>query len=555
MAIAASDIKHENPAFYTADGIVSYGELEQLKRNWQVRLGDSKRLVFLQARNNVNAISLLLACLDAGHPVHLFDNIEKIESLLADYDPNLVVTWQDCEIKLDWRHKRTLALHPDLRVLLSTSGSTGTQKLVRLSQTNLSANADSICTYLGITSDDRAITGLNFSYSFGLSIITSHFRAGAALILTDASVLDDAFWASAANHGATSFSGVPYTFELLQKTDRLSGLTSLKTVTQAGGRLSQELVRHYGDLGQKQGWRFFVMYGQTEASPRIAYLPPDQMAGHEDCIGLPIPGVALSLIDRDGALISGEDGPGELVCTGANVMMGYARSLKDLALPAGPNRLETGDLAERLPNGLYRIVGRKSRFVKLFGLRVNLDQVERWAQEELPSARAVGNDETICIVIPDASAQAATGLAATIATRLSIPAGHIESRTGINIPTFASGKTNYTALMALCGLETPNCQKQACQTDRPFVLKATRVFLEKWRCTLGLGERAWTSVHEVYASHFDDQIQDSDTFQSLAGDSLSYVSVYLDLEAIIPSLPETWPEMTVRQLQDMIDVH
>ena len=549
----AKVIDKDHPAFLTREGVFSYGKLSELIDNWLALLGPTRRLVFLQVRNTPDAISCLCACQKAGHVVFLFDNSGKIEQLVADYHPNLIVTWKSSEADLAWRHEDPLELHEDLRVLLSTSGSTGSQKLVRLSEENLAANATSICNYLEITQNDRAITGLKFSYSFGLSIITSHLSAGASLILTDESVTEDSFWTLAQQHGATSFSGVPYTFELLARTKRLSTLTTLQTVTQAGGRLSPDLISQYSHMGEQWGWRFFVMYGQTEASPRIAYLPPDRSIGNEDCIGVAIPDVTLSLINDDGDEITGPEIAGELVCTGANVMMGYASSLADLARPAGPNRLETGDLALRKQNGLYKIVGRKSRFIKLYGLRVNLDEVEHRAQKQFADARVVGDDTVLCVVAPSGSKPDTTRLASEIANFLGTPAQSIRVETDMVIPTLSNDKTDYKSLKKLCGLDVANAKQAKVDTSPISILGTFKMFMQTWWQVLGLGASNWTSVIDIYEAHFDTEVDGSDTFQSLSGDSLSFVSVYLALETVCSYVPDEWPEMSVRQLQDLID--
>jgi len=540
-------------AFFTQDGRVSYGTLDDLVYEWQGKIGPTRKLIFLQARNTPDAISLLLACLDAGHVVYMFDSSSKIDRLVADYNPNLIVTWKAHDANMDWRHKNLLDLHKDLRILMSTSGSTGSQKLVRLSEENLAANATSICTYLGITPNDRAITGLKFSYSFGLSIITSHISAGASLILTDESVTEDSFWALAKQHDVTSFSGVPYTFELLAHNEQLSRLSTLQTVTQAGGRLSPDLITRYTQMGQKLGWRFFVMYGQTEASPRIAYLPPDLSMANQDSIGIAIPGVSLNLIDDNGDKIVEPDAVGELVCTGANVMMGYAASLADLAKPQGPNRLETGDLALRKQNGLYKIVGRKSRFLKLYGLRVNLDEIEQKAQEHFADARVIGDDTTLCVLAPGGSKSDALRLTNEIANLLGIPRKSIRIETGVLLRMLSNNKTDYKALKALCGLGAEGEKQTASVTPPSSVLGIFKIFLQTWQKVLGLGPSQWNGVQEIYETHFDTKVEDVDTFQTLAGDSLSFVSVYLALETVCLSVPDKWPEMSVRQLQDLVD--
>ncbi len=159
-------------------------------------------------------------------------------------------------------------------MLLNTSGSTGSPKLVRLSGQNLQANAVSIVSYLGLTADERPITSLPMAYSYGLSVINSHLLAGATLVLNEHGVLRREFWDSLDRYSCTSFAGVPYTYQMLLQTGLLKkrGAT-LRTLTQAGGALAETYVRQMNDLARQRGFKFFVMYGQTEATARISYLP------------------------------------------------------------------------------------------------------------------------------------------------------------------------------------------------------------------------------------------------------------------------------------------
>ena len=167
--------------------------------------------------------------------------------------------------------------HPDLRLLLSTSGSTGDPKLVRLSEDNMQANAASIVDYLRLGPTDRGMTTLPLHYSYGLSVLHSHLEAGAGLILTDTGVTDAAFDHLCRTARVTNLAFVPHQLNLLDARGAdLSGLPDLRFVTQAGGRLGAQKVRAWAQTGQANGWDFIVMYGQTEAAPRMAWLPPDK---------------------------------------------------------------------------------------------------------------------------------------------------------------------------------------------------------------------------------------------------------------------------------------
>ena len=360
------------PAVVTPAGaVVSYSQLAQKISDLSARLGAQKRLVAICAENNLESLVAYLGALAGGHAVILLPGQDQnqYKSLLQRYAPDVVMRpdnqWEPEELAQNSRHE----LHPDLAVVLPTSGSTGSPKLVRLSHSNIQANADAIASFLDITESDRAATTLPMHYSYGLSVINSHLARGASLLMSQHSVVDACFWKSFTEQQATSFAGVPHTFQLLKRSGfETRDLPSLRYVTQAGGRLNADDVQLFATLGAQRGWEFFVMYGQTEATARMAYLPPDQAWQNPRAIGVPIPGGEFSLEAPDG----------ELVYRGDNVMLGYAHSPDDLALGKTVHELRTGDIARRNENGLYELVGRKSRFIKPCGVRVDLDALELW---------------------------------------------------------------------------------------------------------------------------------------------------------------------------------
>jgi len=239
----------DSPAILTDTLAMTYRELAERVDAFALRLGTTRRLVALAAANDVDAVVVYLAALAGGHPLILLpeDKPAALESLVAAYDPDVVVQSGNGQLLLDERRAGTRhELHPDLALLLSTSGSTGSPKLVRLSHANLQANAESIAQYLNIGPDDRAVTTLPMSYCYGLSVINSHLLRGAGLVLTGLSVVDPCFWELFRRRGATSFAAVPYTFELLERVGFADlDLPGLRYVTQAGGRLGPDSVRKW----------------------------------------------------------------------------------------------------------------------------------------------------------------------------------------------------------------------------------------------------------------------------------------------------------------------
>jgi acyl-CoA synthetase (AMP-forming)/AMP-acid ligase II len=280
---------------------------------------------------------------------------------------------------LKTHYEKMFPLNSELALLLTTSGSTGSPKFVRQSYKNIQANTESIVEYLQLDNTEVPITTMPMSYTYGLSIINSHLMVGASILLTQKTLVQKEFWQQFKNSGATSFGGVPYIYEMLEKLRFFQmELPTLRTMTQAGGKLSPELHRKFAEYALRSRKQFVVMYGQTEATARMSYLPADKSLEKYGSMGIAIPGGEFYLIDADGKEITESQLVGELVYKGANVTLGYADCGTDLV--KGDERggvLQTGDMAKRDDDGFYYIVGRKKRFLKIFGSRTNLDEMEQ----------------------------------------------------------------------------------------------------------------------------------------------------------------------------------
>jgi acyl-coenzyme A synthetase/AMP-(fatty) acid ligase len=402
-------------------------------------------LVLMAMSNDAPSLIAYLGALRAGHAVILTNagNADTLAGLADRYRPDLL--WRTNEGIARQATASIQPLHDELAIMLSTSGSTGSAKLVKLSADAVEANARSIADYLGIVADDRAITSLPPAYSYGLSVINSHVASGAAIILTDLSVSEPAFAQLIARAQATSMAGVPYTYELIEASGLLEALpASMRTLTQAGGRLAPERIERVRLAAERQGARFFVMYGQTEATARMAYVPPEQLARFPDCIGQPIPGGRFELCDPDSGAPT--ERAGELVYHGANIMMGYAESRDDLRHGPQLARLVTGDLAELAAPGIYRITGRKSRFLKIFGLRLALDEIEHEALRRGWTAAATGDDTRVVVAVAGDGDHEA--LASDLAERFGLPASRFITVPFAAIPRLANGKVDFSAIAA-----------------------------------------------------------------------------------------------------------
>lgn len=342
-----------------------------------------KNLGFLLCRNGDECLAAYLGALRSGQAVCLLDaemKPELLHSLVEKYQPDsifapapiLVPGYVEVKSPFGFLYQREvpcdLPLAPELALLLTTSGSTGSPKLVRLSLRNIQANAESIVSYLQLSPEDRGLASLPMSYSYGLSILNSHLEAGGQIVVTGGGFLQREYWDFVSEHQPTSIAGIPYHYEVMLRMRMLEReLPGLKRLTQAGGRLSADRVSLLEQLCFRRGWQFFVMYGQTEATARIAYLPPECLRDKPGSIGVAIPGGRLSL-DED---------TGELLYSGPNVMLGYAETRNDLSKGDElRGELRTGDLARRDEEGFYYITGRLKRFLKIFGKRFSLDEME-----------------------------------------------------------------------------------------------------------------------------------------------------------------------------------
>jgi acyl-CoA synthetase (AMP-forming)/AMP-acid ligase II len=513
----------DRPALLGAAGTVTYAELADRVDAVVERLGPVRRLVLLAGAHRTDAVVHYLAALAGGHPLILVaaENGDALDRIADAYDPDVIVRpadrsdgWQIDEIRPSTRH----TLHPELALLLSTSGSTGSPKLVRLSQDNVASNAASIATYLGIEASDRAMTSLPMTYCYGLSVLNSHLARGASVVLTDRSVIEPAFWVLFRRTRATSFAGVPYTFDLLDRVGFAElELPDLRYVTQAGGRLDPETVRRYAELGERDGWQLYVMYGQTEATARMAYLPPDLATTRPEAIGVPIPGGSIRLDPFHGAA----DGAGEIVYRGPNVMLGYAEGPGDLALGRSIDELRTGDLGRRGEDGLYEIVGRRSGFVKIAGLRIDPEAVERHVERLGIRAAAVGTDAEL-VVFTERGAP--PNLDASIRAAMCVPVHALRIVTLPELPRLPNGKLDRQAMRELA----------AAPLEEPARVRDVHA-----------------ALRDLYARALGHDVSDGDSFAGMGGDSLSYVEVTLGLEEILGRLPDAWATMSLRELADL----
>ena len=433
-----------------------------------------RKLVFLMADGTVESACWLLALVEARHPVAVIDACtawSTTSDLIDRYRPDLIVDPSGRQIGAltfspQGVHGELLEPtvwlasecgpepHEDLAVLLTTSGSTGSPKFVRLSSANIRMNAEQIVDSLGITADDRGVTALPLFYSFGMSVLTSHALVGSPVLVTKRSVLEESFWADMVRHGVSFLSGVPTTYAMFKRLGfDQRDLPRLRALTQAGGRLAPEVVNFFHGVMAGRGGQFFVMYGQTEASPRISCLPSERLPEKLGSAGVALAGGELSIRGPDGeGLATGMIG--EVIYRGPNVMMGYGESREDLVLGASHGQvLETGDLGYLDSEGFLYLTGRSKRICKLAGSRVSLDEIETIATgiidgDHQPAAVDRG-DAGVALFVPGLDSREVVGFRRELARSLRVTPKLVEVRPIDEMPLLPSGKTNYTSLERL----------------------------------------------------------------------------------------------------------
>ena len=457
----------DNTAVVTEHGLeLTYNELSKAS-SYVTSHMESRRLTFCLCENTIGSLVGYVGLMNANVPTVLLDgskDMEIILSLIEHYEPQYL--WMPTnrmnELKaclstgsrtaevcmyedyvLVELGKQLYEIHPDVLLCLTTSGTTGSPKLVKLTEENLRSNAESIAEYLKITGKERAITSLPMYYSFGMSVINSHLIKGATLLLTDKAVIQREFLNFLKTGKATSIAGVPYTYEMLRRLRFLKmDLPELKTMIQAGGKLNANIVKEYVGAAQANGKEFIVMYGQTEAAPRMSYLPFDKALEKYASIGIPIPGGKLSVRDVNDQEITTPDTDGELIYEGPNVCMGYAECIEDLAKgDENHGVLHTGDVARFDSDGYFYITGRMKRFVKVWGNRCNLDATEQLVKAITTSCACVGVDDKITIFVTKEGLE--TQIKDYLVEKTGLNVRAFEVRVVEEIPTLPSGKLDY----------------------------------------------------------------------------------------------------------------
>ncbi len=414
--------------------------------------GDTPGLVFLYAPNDLASVVALLGARRARHPVVLLDPLsppQVRQDLEARYRPRWVLAPRADRSpgqplsadELQLRDSPQGPLHPELALLLSTSGSTGSPRLVRLSEQAVRSNAAAISQALGISPDSRALLTLPLHYSFGLSVLNSQLLAGASVVLSEASPAQRQFWSTLADRACTTWAAVPYGYELFLRLggERLAP-PPLRDLLVAGGHLPAARSQRLAAWLAERGGRLFRMYGQTEATARMAVLPPELAASRPEAAGVALPGGRFWIDPLQG----------EVVYRGPNVMMGYASDHQDLARGDElGGELRTGDLGSLDEAGILSLHGRMRRFAKIHGQRVALDEVEALCSEHSAGAEtcaALAGEDQLRLFGEWPAALDLEALRTALATRLRLHPSALRLARRLPLPRLPSGKIDYAAL-------------------------------------------------------------------------------------------------------------
>lgn len=423
--------------------------------NCDFDLESDQKLAFLYLDNSLDAIRVFFNFFKSNHTIALLspkvnesykENLEKLYCPFYIFDStrkcihNYATHGFINELNVfKANFQSNYAISKRIKLLLSTSGTTGSPKFVKLSEENLIQNALSIIDYLPIKHNDVTPINLPLFYSYGLSVFTTNCIAGGKIVCTNKDFLMKDFWDDLNLYQYTSLAGVPFAYEMLLRI----GFTrkkypSLRYMTQAGGKLNEKTIKVFTEYCNQENILFFIMYGQTEATARMAFLPPEYLNVKFGSIGKPIKNGSFSL----------DPLTEELCYKGPNVFGGYANTADELATYDDIEVLKTGDIAKLDEDGFYYITGRLKRIVKIFGYRVNLDEIESMLKNQFTGTTFVCiglDDSKIFIGINDEQVEL-NAVSEFVASAMKIHPSVILVDILKEIPLTENGKIDYTSI-------------------------------------------------------------------------------------------------------------
>ena len=415
----------------------------------------SKNIIFFLIENSKESISFYFQLIKSGTVPILFSsdtNEELLHNLYQKYEPNYILSCKKIslnkfKIKLLKKFNRynlyssikkfNHQIHKDLCLMMSTSGSTGSPKLVKISYENVLENTKSICKFLSINEKHTTITTLQPHYTFGLSIINTHILQGAKIIINNNTLFEKNFWKKCLKFRVNSFGAVSFMYEILEKIKfEKFNLPDLKYLTHAGSKLNKPLHNYINNVCSKKNYKFISMYGQTEATSRISYLSWKYSKKKISSIGKAIPGGKLFIKDKKKI--------GEICYMGKNIMMGYANNFKDLNIKEKINILHTGDFGYKDHDNFFYLKGRKDRFIKIYGHRVNLDEIDNFLSNEGFKTCSILKKNKIIIYYEKNSLN--LKIKNLISKKFNLSQNFFNTKELLKIPLTSSGKVKFSKL-------------------------------------------------------------------------------------------------------------
>lgn len=340
-------------------------DLEYLVQNSEARflfLNKERLRLYEPIREKLTGLHSVVV--SGGLPENADTGFVEFESIAAEYPA-----------ELDAAVAKNRTIDIDLAEIVYTSGSTGVPKGVLLSHLNLSSNMESIAEYLHLSPNDRIMVILPFTYIYGKSLLLTHVLVGGSLVIDNRFVYPNKVLETMQRTEATGFAGVPSTFSILLNRSSLRDYSfpQLRYVTQAGGHMAPALQKDA--LEAFYPAQLYIMYGATEAAPRLSYLEPTMLLRKMGSIGTPVPNVDLFVSDENGRPVPlGEEG--EIVARGSNIMQGYWKDPQGTAEVLKHGLYFTGDLGKQDEDGYLYVVGRKKNIIKVKGFRVSAKEIE-----------------------------------------------------------------------------------------------------------------------------------------------------------------------------------
>ena len=400
---------------------LSYGELVERINNFYPEV-ITRSISFILCTNNVGSMLGYLSMIENEVvPLMLSSKIDDglLKSLLETYTPRYLwipdeqvnrfkgkVVWRQYGYSLIDTEAEIYPINEKLQLLMTTSGTTGSPKLVRYKKGNLEVNAKNVAIAFEWSDEERSICDLGMQYTMGLNVINTHLYVGATVLLTTYNLMSSEFWEFIKKEKATNFTGVPFSYDILARLHfEKMNLPYLATLCQGGGKLTDARFQYLADYAYRTGKRFIASFGTTETAARMCVLPPEYALTKIGSIGKAIPEGEVFLIDSNGVILTNSIAEGEMCYKGPNVTMGYGICRDDLNKgDEWKGVYHTGDLARRDKDGCYYITGRLSRFLKLLSYRVSLDQCEQLIQEKFNiECACTGNDQRMDIYVTNKS--------------------------------------------------------------------------------------------------------------------------------------------------------